>query len=180
MKRVEELCIKYLMNETDPSETADIRAEMIDDPDALIEYESLRSTWTKVQGMPELAPPAHITESIVSQAAKAGRISGVYNLSAGVKWAAAAAVVFMTGFGIWTSTMVVQNVTGESSASNQIEQVSDDKQWVDRNDVLYIQPGMNVATQSSNAAKLKPVTPSPENAVGNTEIQLAGSRKPAN
>ena len=38
MKRVEELCIKYLMNETDPSETADIRAEMIDDPDALKDF----------------------------------------------------------------------------------------------------------------------------------------------
>lgn len=180
MKRVEELCIKYLMNETDPSETADIRAEMIDDPDALIEYESLRSTWTKVQGLPELTPPAHLTESIVTEAAKAGRTSGAYNMSAGVKWAAAAAVVVMTGFGIWTSSVVVQNVAGDSAAANQIEQAADDKQWVDRNDVLYIQPGMNVAAQSANAAKLKPVTPSPENAVGNTEIQLAGSRKPAN
>lgn len=180
MKRVEELCIKYLMNETDPSETAAIRAEMIDDPDALIEYESLRSTWTKVQGMPELTPPAHITESIVSQASKAGRFSGVYQMSAGVKWAAAAAVVVMTGFGIWTSTMVVQNVAGETASTNQTEQAADGKQWVDRNDVLYIQPGMNATAQPANASKLKPVTPSPENAVGNTEIQLAGSRKPAN
>jgi hypothetical protein len=179
MKKVEELCIKYLMNETDPSETADIRAEMIDDPDALIEYESLRSTWAKVQGMPEMAPPAHITDAIVSQASEAGRFRGVYSLSTGVKWAAAAAVVVMTGFGIWTSTLVVQNATMDSAATN-VSPVSNEKQWVDRNDVLYIQPGQNATAQSTNVSKLKPVTPTPENAAGTTDIQLAGSRKPAN
>ncbi len=96
MKRVEELCIKYLMNETDPSETADIRAEMIDDPDALIEYESMRSTWTKVQGMPEVHPPAHLTEAIINQASINTRASGAFTLSTGMKWAAAAAIVVMT------------------------------------------------------------------------------------
>ncbi len=179
MKRVEELCIKYLMNETDPSETADIRAEMIDDPDALIEYESMRSTWAKVRGMPEMEPPAHITEAVINQASNGIRANGVYTMSTGVKWVAAAAVVVMTGFGIWTSTVVVQNAIGESSASN-VAPTSNDKQWVDRNDVLYIQPGQNVSAQSTNVSKLKPVTPTAENAAGNTEIQLAGSRKPAN
>ena len=167
------------MNETDPSEPADIRAEMIDDPDALIEYESLRATWSKIQDMPELTPPAHITEAIVAQASKPGNFKGVYSLSTGVKWAAAAAIVVMTGFGIWTSTMVVQNVTGDA-ASASVTPVSNEKQWVDRNDVLYIQPGQNATAQSTNASKLKPVTPSAENAAGDTDIQLAGSRKPAN
>jgi hypothetical protein len=179
MKRVEELCIKYLMNETDPSETADIRAEMIDDPDALIEYESMRSTWSKVQGLPEMAPPAHITDAIVNQVTSTTHFGGVYSMSTGVKWAAAAAIVVMSGFGIWTSSVVVKNVTGDSAAS-AIAPVSNDKQWVDRNDVLIIQPGQNTTAQSTNASKLKPVTPSPENAAGNTDIQLAGSRKPAN
>jgi aspartate/methionine/tyrosine aminotransferase len=179
MKRVEELCIKYLMNETDPSETADIRAEMIDDPDALIEFESMRATWSKLQGLPEFEPPAHITDAILNHASEAGRFKGVYTMSTGIKWAAAAAVVVMSGFGIWTSTMVVSNVTGES-ASAAVTPVSNEKQWVDRNDVLIIQPGQNPTTQSTNMSKLKPVTPTPENAAGNTDIQLAGSRKPAN
>lgn len=179
MKKVEELCIKYLMNETDPSETADIRAEMIDDPDALIEYESLRATWSKVKGMPQMAPPPHITEGIVNHASKAAHPASVYTLTTGVKWAVAAAIVIMTGFGIWTSTMVVQNATRETVTSNTPTHVSD-LQWVDRNDVLYIQPGYNPTAQSTNMSKLKPVTPSPENAPANTDIQLAGSRKPAN
>jgi len=179
MKRVEELCIKYLMNETDPSETADIRAEMIDDSDALIEYESMRVTWSKVQDLPELTPPAFITDAIVSHASNARGLNSGYNMSMGVKWAAAAAVLLMTGFGIWTSMAVIENVTAGPAASTMAPQ-SNEKQWVDRNDVLIIQPGQNTAAQSSNSSKLKPVAPSAENAAGNTEIQLAGSRKPAN
>jgi phage-related tail fiber protein len=178
MKKVEELCIKYLMNETDPSETADIRAEMIDDPDALIEYESMRSTWSKVQGMPQMAPPAHITDAIISQATTVGRLNGAYSMSTGIKWAAAAAIVLMSGFGIWSSIVVISNTTAESSASNT-STVTNDKQWIDRNDVLIIQPGQNATSQSTNASKLKPVIPTPENAASNTDIQLAGSRKPA-
>lgn len=178
MKKVEELCIKYLMNETDPSETADIRAEMILDPDALIEYESMRATWTKVQGLPQMNPPAHITESIIGRVSSAGRLYGSYQLSAGVKWAAAAAVLISTGFGIWSTSMVIMNVAGDSAVTTT--PVSNDKEWVDRNDILIIQPGQNTTAPSLNAYKLKPVKPSPENAAGNTDIQLAGSRKPVN
>jgi hypothetical protein len=129
--------------------------------------------------MPEMAPPTHITEAVVSQALSNNHAIGVYTMSTGVKWVAAAAVVVMTGFGIWTSTVVVQNAIGESSASN-VAPASDVNQWVDRNDVLYIQPGQTNSAQSANVSKLKPVTPSAENAAGNTDIQLAGSRKPAN
>jgi hypothetical protein len=179
MKKVEELCIKYLMNETDPSETADIRAEMIDDPDALIEYESMRATWSKIQGMPEMNPPPHITDAIIGRLSSAGRSNGAYSFSTSVKWAAAAAVVISTGFGIWSTSMVIINVAGDSAATNAAP-VSNDKQWVDRNDILIIQPGQNSTAQSLNAYKLKPVKPSPENASGNTDIQLAGSRKPVN
>lgn len=184
MKKVEELCIKYLMNETDPSETADIRAEMIEDPDALIEYESMRSTWSKVQELPEIAPPAHLIDSIVTQAGQAGRFNALGSMSTSMKWAAAAAIVVMAGFGIYTSVVVTQNVTANSQPSATT--VSDNgAHWVDRNNILYIQPpnAGPVANQTDvyqYVNKLKPVTPTPQEQVNNTEIQLAGSKKPVN
>lgn len=186
MKKVEELCIKYLMNETDPDETANIRAEMIDDPDALIEYESMRATWNKVRELPEIEPPAFLTASILEQAAQNKQSSIIYKLAPYTKWMAAAGVAGLVSVGGWYS-FTAFTATGSSAASASTaapaSQTSGDH-WIDHNNILYIQPNSVAGAASpelyENVSKLKPVIPSAESANEQTDIRLTGASSPVN
>ncbi len=68
MSNVDELCVKYVFDELDPSEVTLVEKAMISDQNLLIEVESLRSTWKKLQNLPELEPPPNISEAIIHQA----------------------------------------------------------------------------------------------------------------
>ena len=68
MSNVDELCVKYVFDELDPSEVTLVEQAMINDQNLLIEVESLRSTWKKLQYLPELKPPSNILEAVIDQA----------------------------------------------------------------------------------------------------------------
>ena len=68
MSNVDELCIKYVFDELDPSEITLVEQAMIHDQNLLIEVESLKSTWKKLSKLPELTPPPNISEAIIDQA----------------------------------------------------------------------------------------------------------------
>ncbi len=68
MPNVDELCVKYVFDELDPSEITLVEQAMIEDQNLLIEVESLRSTWKKLKKMPEMDPPANISRAIIDQA----------------------------------------------------------------------------------------------------------------
>ncbi|MEX0680417.1 MAG: hypothetical protein WD097_03475 [Balneolales bacterium] len=68
MSSVDELCVKYVFDELDPSENILVEQAMIDDQNLLIEVESLKSTWRKLKKMPELQPSENLTDAILSQA----------------------------------------------------------------------------------------------------------------
>ncbi len=68
MSNVDELCVRYVFDELDPSEVTLVEKAMISDQNLLIEVESLRSTWKKLQDLPELEPPSNISEAIIHQA----------------------------------------------------------------------------------------------------------------
>jgi hypothetical protein len=174
MKRIEELCIKYLMNETDPSETAHIRAEMIDDSDALIEYESMRATWSKVAELPLINPPDHVIASVMETARTNGKKkSTIYTLSTKT-WMAAAGISFIAISGIIAGSSLLSDNTIFQSTTASAEQ----KHWVDKNDIITLSPGNQQSVLSSeNSSKLKPVVPSPQEEVENADIQLAGSKQ---
>lgn len=175
MKKAEELCIKYLMQETSAEEEAEIRAEMVSDADILIEFESLKSSWMKVSQLPLMAPPASLTESILEMAAQREVLDEGYST---FRWAAAAAVVATIGIGAWGAYQVsepVMNYFARPSAASS-------DHWVDRNDMIYIQPNQgaySAGSQTLNESfkKLKPVNPVSPQAGSDQNIQLAGSKK---
>ncbi len=68
MSNVDELCVKYVFDELDPSEITLVEQAMIHDQNLLIEVESLKSTWKKIRNLPELTPPPNISEAIIDQA----------------------------------------------------------------------------------------------------------------
>lgn len=68
MSNVDELCVKYVFDELDPSEVTIVEQAMTNDQNLLIEVESLKSTWRKLQKLPELTPPANISKAVIDQA----------------------------------------------------------------------------------------------------------------
>jgi hypothetical protein len=68
MSNVDELCIKYVFDELDPSEITLVEQAMIHDQNLLIEVESLKRTWKKIRNLPELKPPANLSEAIIDHA----------------------------------------------------------------------------------------------------------------
>lgn len=72
LSSVDELCIKYVFDELDPSEITLVEQSMVEDENLLIEVESLKSTWRKLRNMPDLHPPVHLSESVLKMAGAQG------------------------------------------------------------------------------------------------------------
>jgi len=173
MKKIEELCIKYLMNETDPSETAHIRAEIIDDSDALIEYESLKSTLNRLDALPHISPPEHVTSVILEKARKNKRITSKLHGIKSNKWMIAAGLSFVAISGVIATVSIMD---GSFLKSNTLS--SSDNHWVDKNDIITVSPGNQTSVPvSEHSNKLKPVVSTPQETVENTDIKLAGSKQ---
>ncbi len=68
MSNVDELCVKYVFDELDPSEITLVEHAMLRDQNLLIEVESLKSTWRKLKKMPEMDPPSNLSRAIMEQA----------------------------------------------------------------------------------------------------------------
>jgi|GEM_PF-391016 len=63
-------CIRYLMKEMDPSEELLMERAMMEDEDLLIEVESMRQTLKKLDKLPEVEPPSHVTKAIKKKASE--------------------------------------------------------------------------------------------------------------
>ncbi len=173
MKKIEELCIKYLMNETDPSETAHIRAEIIDDSDALIEYESLRATLNRLDALPHISPPEHVTSVILEKARKNKRIISRLHIIKSNKWMIAAGLSFVAISGVIASVSIMNGLFLKSNTLSNSE-----IHWVDKNDIITVSPGNQTSVPvSEHSNKLKPVLATPQDAVESTDITLAGSKQ---
>ncbi len=140
----DELCIKYVMNELDPSEVYMIRREMEDNEDLLIEIECLSRVWGKIKSLPEVEPPAHVCEAVVESANRHYEESRKSFLSVGsfnntTIMASAAAVIFSLSIGIANFYPQLigfpaggNHTEGAAALEEQIEP------WVDNNDVLHL------------------------------------------
>jgi hypothetical protein len=58
------------MKEMDPSEELLMERAMMEDEDLLIEVESMRQTLQKLDRLPEVEPPSHVTEAVKEKAAE--------------------------------------------------------------------------------------------------------------
>ena len=139
----DDLCIKYVMNELDPSEIHMIQREMDEDEDLLIEIECLSRTWGKIKKLPEVEPPPDISEAVVQQANRH------YELSRNHYWdssfsntslmASAAAVIFGLTIGIanFYPQLIGFTSTGEGgdNVASMEEQI---EPWVDNNNILHL------------------------------------------
>jgi len=184
--------IKYILEEMDPAERVEFERMMASDPDLKIEVESIRRMNGKLDALPNLKPPKHLTDSILSTVAeqtdKKQGIRRGYFLSA--------AVVIL---GLTTGSLILQNSFDENMSNdnapasfptyrmgvNETEktQYSSLKPWIDRQDVLRLSSfestaapiQLNEAGNSFN--KLKPVAKFPDLQPFNRSVQLTGSNR---
>lgn len=117
-------CIRYLMKEMDPSEELLMERAMMEDEDLLIEVESMRQTFKKLDQLPEVEPPSHVQESIMQKAAeqaKKNRKSNTFKPAFKYAVAATLALTF-TASGAWLfldtdHTQQAAEQTAEASAA---------------------------------------------------------------
>lgn len=178
MQNVDELCIKYVLNELDPAEVLIVEQAMKDDSNVLIEIESLRSTLRKLEKLPEYAPPEKVREQILKKAAEASsrRKKIIINRIQWAGYLAAAIVLIGFGFNYFDgSEQVTTMQEGSATLSNQpvIQTPSETIQaaapaaepWVDRQNILHINitygssglPVLGTDGDITNAGTLRPV-----------------------
>ncbi|MGM0588850.1 MAG: hypothetical protein ACQETE_10570 [Bacteroidota bacterium] len=166
MLNEDNICIKYLMNELDPSEAMLVEKAMMEDQDLLIEIESFRATLQKVDKLPTVQPPQELSENIIQKAAE--RHSSAtrqalekYRLQQPKYYAAAAMLLAGVTIGTLTFDLTPHLVPGmmtegtqtqgqasspatissttapSTSASSQGSSENAIQPWVDQNEVLY-------------------------------------------
>lgn len=142
----EQLCIKYVMNELDPSEIVMVEKAIDTDEDMLIEIESLRSTWKRLEQLPRQNAPDFVLESVLNIAkTQNGKEKSVLrtilpNKSYVVLASAAILMLGVTlGIGAFT-TDHSQISTLPAQVSEQVEETTNSgiTPWVDRQNILHI------------------------------------------
>lgn len=165
MRNEDNDCIRYLMKEMDPSEELLMERAMMEDEDLLIEVESMRQTLQKLDKLPEVEPPSHVTESVLEKAAEHAQKKRDKNSSfkPAFKYAVAATLALtITAGGTWffvgseksqsqqttvastpaTTTQTADQTPSQNqfAGSGEIQNASSAQRnvdpWVDRNDIL--------------------------------------------
>ena len=192
MSREDTNSIKYILEEMDPAEKVEFERVMASNPDLRIEVESIRRMKGKLDDLPDLTPPKHLTDSILSvaadQAKKKQSFKSGYFLSA--------AVVIL---GLTTGSLILQGSFGENSDSgieatsfssfgngmsqNEVTRTANIQPWVDRQDVLRLNGFESLSSpilikEAGNSInKLRPVGKYPVSEPFGRSVQLTGSNR---
>ncbi len=139
MQKTESVCIRYLMREMDPSEEIEFEREMMRDENLLIEVESLRKTYQKLNKLPLKEPPTELVERIASEAVQTQREM----LNRSRKWmfymsrsvAAAAVLILMISSGVYFLGGESTNEPG--STAPVVANTGEVEPWVDRSNMIH-------------------------------------------
>lgn len=138
----EELSIRYVLNDLDPSEEVVIERLMGEDENVLIEVESLRNTYRKLGNLPTINAPARLLDTIVEESASRAtgkpKVTPVFNLR-NLSYAAAASILIAGGV-IWQLNsgnyglpMVMDEGVEETTNHEQYS-----SPWIDRRDIMHV------------------------------------------
>ena len=178
MQNVDELCIKYVLNELDSSEKLMVEQAMREDENILIEIESLKLTMKKLEQLPEKSPPEHVRQQILQLARQKSHSKGrlfQFSWKKSAYFAAAAALIIAAGLG-WAQfsqtsdglALPAETMQAEIQQSNpQTADIPATEPWIDRQNILYINitqgpGGLSVAQPNQadlqHVGALRPVT----------------------
>jgi hypothetical protein len=178
MQNVDELCIKYVLNELDSSEKLQVEQAMREDENILIEIESLKLTLKKLEQLPHKAPPEYVQQKVLQMALqqRQKRTKGFQYSWKQVTYLAAAAVLILAGGLGWAqinqnqpgvagsaevNSAAITGNTANTDGNTVIEP------WVDRQNILYI----NVTQGPGGLSIAQP---------NQADVQHAGTLRPVN
>lgn len=96
MQNEDNLCLKYILNELEPSEVMMLERALEENEDLLIEVESLRATLNKLEKLDEFEPPEELCDSIINKAAEyQNRRSNIFTQPAYHKFGSLAAAFLL-------------------------------------------------------------------------------------
>lgn len=134
----EDICIRYLMRELDPSEEIEFEREMMIDENLLIEVECLRKTYQKLGKLPMWEPPPDLASKIASDAVKAQQElihrSSRWTFLMSRSVAAAAIAILILSTTIYFSSGEAYTQTDTIQTTGTTETI---KPWVDRSNTLH-------------------------------------------
>ncbi len=160
MQNVDELCIKYVLNELDPSEIQLVEEAMANDDNILIEIESLRSTLRRLENLPKVQSPQLLQDKIKKLAEAETEKKALIARHTKIRYAgflAAAVVTLALGTGFiytWITGATPQVEDAQSAFIQPVEQISDENQAVHAATVQFAQPSLIEANQ--NVEQLEP------------------------
>jgi len=177
LPNVDELTVKYALNELDPTEAKLLEAAMRDDQDLLIDAESQRRTWAKVKQLPLMDAPAGLLDDTVRMAVAAHRKpkARIFPLSPAWRWAAAASILAVASLPFLRSPEVVTAPTAEAAVASP-EAPSTTEPWVDNQDVIRLQDATAMSDTVGQLVPIDPNTPA-ANGMAPRQLQLTGSKR---
>lgn len=138
-------CIKYVLNEMDPTERIEFERRMEKDSDILIEVESIRRIKNKLNSLPLLNPPKELTHSIYQKSGEFSTRSK--NRSRNKKLSLAAVVLVMSLSGsilfLGESDDFYEQFDHATIQSSPLQQSTVTKTnnriqpWVDNNEIIH-------------------------------------------
>ncbi|MTI87944.1 MAG: hypothetical protein FH748_08250 [Balneolaceae bacterium] len=174
-------CIRYLMKEMDPSEELEFEQKMREDENLLIEVESLRATYRKLNKLPHKNPPQHLIKEISDTAKEiqSNRQNNKKRLF--TRFAGMAAAIFLTATvsgGFYYLNSNGKEIPSASSTQGTINP------WVDNNEVIRYTDRLETAGAeefnselNKSLGKLKLVNSVTASGGSNSSILLTGSPK---
>ncbi len=154
MQKNDDVCIRYLMREMDPSEEIEFEREMMTDENLLIEVESLRKTYQKLGKLPLWEPPPDLITKIASDAVKAQQ----EQINRSSRWtflmsrsvAAAAVAILIISTTIYFSNGEAYSQTDTIQTTKTTSEII--KPWVDRSNTLHF---AGTSLQAGNSQPLQ-------------------------
>lgn len=150
MQAVEDLCVKYLMNEMDPAERFAFEEQLHADPNLIIEVELMRKTLGIIKEIPVLKTPDALKASVRAVAAKKARARKLINYlhSSAFRYAALVAGVSLAfSFGWYFNASQISPSQADLPKHQQITKPDSKPVWNDKKNVLSIDT-YNVASQN--------------------------------
>ncbi len=171
------------MRELDPSEEMVVEQAMIDDENTLIEVESLRNTYKRVQNLPRYSAPNHILESLVNSSANrpvgSTRMTPLFNFRK-ISYAAAASLM-IAGGATWYMQLgdvapLLVNDVSDGNAYQTTTPVSNP--WVDNKDILHVNGSGSGAENVPDTvlSKVRPIDGEVITVRPGRQLQLTGAQ----
>lgn len=183
-------CIKYVLNEMDPSERIEFERRMEEDSDLLIEVESIRRIKQRLNSLPLLHPPKELSRSIYQKSGEYNTLLKKRERNRKLSLAAVFLVISLSGgllfIGESDDTSSQINRAGIQSSPLQHTTVTKTSNriqpWVDNNEIIHFTGDsenvgftMDDSALQNNFQNLQPVNNSSVKQYFHRNFHLTGS-----